>query len=188
MSNYFTGKITGSLDDLEAWIKNYTLVQRFLFDEKNYSLLLCYQLMPQGDWKNIPWAQIKLFLWDDGTIEILDMWVEQLKPYESQGMGDEDTKKMQERFEMLERISESIQLKFAAQPGISNPEALKPTRPNKPKKIWMGGALEEWFAWYHAMNNNGFKCTLKNIEDETGYDLDYLKHEHSRYKNEHGLS
>ncbi len=53
-----------------------------------------------------------------------------------------------------------------------------------PKMKKEGGTLFEWFEWYHATLKAGFKCTLKEVANESHYSYGYVKLEHAKYAHE----
>lgn len=61
------------------------------------------------------------------------------------------------------------------------PVPVKPDKPLKPETR----DLEDWFRYYHDCQKAGFRVTLRDIADETGYSHDYVRQKHAEYKAEH---
>lgn len=56
----------------------------------------------------------------------------------------------------------------------------EPPKPPQPKNS--GGKIEIWLDWYHAMLDNGYKCTLEEVASKSGYSLGYIKQKHMVYQ------
>jgi len=61
---------------------------------------------------------------------------------------------------------------------------LKPSMPPKPSR---NSSLHAWFDWYHAAKVAGFKVSLAQVAQETGYQYGTVRQRHSAYANERGL-
>ncbi len=59
-------------------------------------------------------------------------------------------------------------------------QVIEPPKPPEPKK--QGGAISLWLDWYHAMIDNGYKCTLEDVANKSGYSLGYIKQKHMIYR------
>ena len=58
----------------------------------------------------------------------------------------------------------------------------QPEKPIKPKRE------DDWdmrFAYYYAMNNAGYKYTLRDLADDTGYSHGYVRQKKAEYDAEH---
>ncbi|MFC2037692.1 hypothetical protein ACFLYD_06975 [Chloroflexota bacterium] len=56
------------------------------------------------------------------------------------------------------------------------PPALRPAEPRQ------DASRDEWFDWYHACRKSGFKATLADIADKSGFALSTIKQAHREYK------
>lgn len=56
----------------------------------------------------------------------------------------------------------------------------EPPKPPEPKE--RGGKIDLWLNWYHAMTDNGYKCTLEDVAKKSGYSLGYIKQKHMIYQ------
>lgn len=54
--------------------------------------------------------------------------------------------------------------------------------PKTPEPKSKGGNIDLWLDWYHKMTDNGFKCTLKEVAEKSGYSLGYIKQKHMVYR------
>lgn len=54
-----------------------------------------------------------------------------------------------------------------------------PPKPPEPKS--KGGKINLWLDWYHAMLDNGYKCTLEVVAEKSGYSVGYVKQRHMVY-------
>lgn len=61
---------------------------------------------------------------------------------------------------------------------IGNPQV--PPKPPEPKRS--GGKINLWLDWYHSMQDNGYKCTLEDVANKSGYSLGYIKQRHMIYQ------
>lgn len=59
-------------------------------------------------------------------------------------------------------------------------QVIEPPKPPEPKK--QGGKIDLWLDWYHAMTSNGYKCTLIQVANKSGYSLGYIKQRHMVYR------
>lgn len=64
--------------------------------------------------------------------------------------------------------------------GVDNAKPEEPPKHPEPKNN--GGKINQWLDWYHAMNENGYKCTLSDLARKSGYSLGYLKQKHMVYQ------
>lgn len=55
--------------------------------------------------------------------------------------------------------------------------ATEPPKPPEPRAH--GGKIDLWLDWYHAMLDNGYKCTLDVVAKKSGYSLGYIKQKHA---------
>jgi hypothetical protein len=62
--------------------------------------------------------------------------------------------------------------------GVAKPA--EPPNPPEPKQ--RGGKIDLWLDWYHAMNDNGYKCTLEDVAKKSGYSVGYIKQKHMVYQ------
>ena len=65
-------------------------------------------------------------------------------------------------------------------PAVGGP----PPRPAEPSTE---DPLTDWFDWYHACKNAGYKVTLQDVADRRGYSLSNVKKRHTLYRAERGL-
>jgi len=54
---------------------------------------------------------------------------------------------------------------------------VKPDKPSEPATC----NLEDWFGYYHECQEAGFKMSLKDIAEQTGYNYDYVRQKHAEY-------
>jgi len=69
------------------------------------------------------------------------------------------------------------ELKLVSQSAL-DPRIKKLPRPKPPLPKKEGGNIDDWFIWYHEMLDNGFKCTLEMVAENSGYSLGYIKQKH----------
>jgi hypothetical protein len=54
--------------------------------------------------------------------------------------------------------------------------------PKSPEPQVNGGQISLWLDWYHSMLDNGYKCTLEDVANKSGYSLGYIKQQHMIYQ------
>ncbi len=55
-----------------------------------------------------------------------------------------------------------------------------PPKPPEPKG--RGGNIGLWLSWYHSMHSKGYKCTLEEVAQKSGYSLGYIKQKNMVYQ------
>jgi hypothetical protein len=79
--------------------------------------------------------------------------------------------------------TEYAMLNFLEETIKKDTPAIKPDEPPKPPKPkGRGGKINLWLDWYHAMLDNGYKCTLDDVASKSGYSLGYIKQRHMIYQ------
>jgi hypothetical protein len=53
-------------------------------------------------------------------------------------------------------------------------------RPPKPEKPPADSSLDAWFEWRRAMQEAGYRCTLRDVAEQTAYSYGYVRQEHRR--------
>jgi hypothetical protein len=89
---------------------------------------------------------------------------------------------MQENTETLTRDDEEAVALPQPEPARDGAGKGMPLKPAKPKQ---GVPLSVWFDWRRACLDEGYKITLQDIADESGYSLSHVKKKHAIYRVEH---
>lgn len=126
--HFFSGKLQGTLGDLKSILLRFTSkVEEFTppGSDRPSRLLLQSQLLTPYESDFIIWAQIDVFVKDDGSVEIMRMWVETPNDYETQIMNAEHPAiVVKERIARLNKISDEIK-QHLLESHLSHPEIAK---------------------------------------------------------------
>jgi hypothetical protein len=87
-----------------------------------------------------------------------------------------------EAIDGLIRLTESKMNKKTSVVNGIRPEEKpnEPIRPPEPKKG--GGNISEWLGWYHDMHIAGYKTTLRDVAEKSGWSYGYVRQSNQRYK------
>lgn len=64
----------------------------------------------------------------------------------------------------------------------------RPEKPQEPPTRKDGGTVNEWLAWYEAMLDYGYACTLKEVASKGGWKYGYIRQRWSVYSAKPNLS
>ena len=88
--------------------------------------------------------------------------------------------------DFIEIIKTKINKVFSPQLLDEDVKQTIPQKPEKPREGAIKGNIDHWFDWYHDCIRAGYKVTLDEIAEETGYVYGTVKNKHSLYLRERG--
>jgi len=139
---------------------------------------------------------ILIAFWDDEhRVEVISVDAEFSRDKEmvwimahDQGAAEEHAKSAFSRWqEVINALEESGRLVDPLAHILDNRPQL-PAKPEEPPKPERRSDINTWFDWHHEMLIRGFKCTLKEVAEETGYSYGHIRLRHANYKRERGLA
>jgi len=61
------------------------------------------------------------------------------------------------------------------------------SKPNKPKiKPGTLADLDEWYEYYHLVKDGGYKISLREIAEDTGFSIGHIRNRHKKYLDNYG--
>ena len=88
----------------------------------------------------------------------------------------------QRNVEFLEQFADYIRGLAAQAEATTQPQSAMPAKPPEPDTR----NLEDWFDYYHRCRKAGYKVTLKELAEKTGYSHGHVRQRHAEYMAEHG--